>query len=898
MHQRLLIYILSTSFFWTYVLSCDIRELPAARLPGDIMIGGIFPIHEGVANLLNHSYTDDFICTRIGIERMIEALAMIYTIEKINNLTLLPGITLGYEIYDSCADVLKATQATMRLISETANINSSCSNTEIIPTVKAVIGEVFSEMSIAVSRILSIHFIPQISPASTASVLSDKVKFPSFLRTVPSDTHQTQAIAKLIKAFDWDWVGIISSDDDYGHSALSFLNTCLKEEHICIAFSKSIPSYVDHPSLPNYLDDILNEISTCSANVVVVFAKGPIVRKLFEKAIRRKIFRTWIAGDIWINSREVSSVENIEKVGTILGFNAKVGQIQGFTEYLENLQPPDHGVSNTFLEEYKDIRFGCTEEYRKYLECMNSSSVNCSYYHPEMQKSPLACSVDNVSTANDDYLVRNAEWSTVYSTALAVTAIAQALENIVCKNVTCEKNLEVSPHELLTELKNITFYYNGEPFKFDQSGNINSGYDLMHWHTKNSSTQYRIIGKYDIQNSTIDIKKHLILWHTGDNMEPFSNCSKPCSPGYSKKHSLISCCYECVLCTEGYYTPAVDMNECLKCPPNKWSNNGSSHCNERKIEYFDWENTFAVTLMTFALFGSLLVLIAALLFIKYKDTPAVRAAGGNYSYLMIISLLFSLASIWLFIGEPSNAICQFRQPLYGISFTLCVSCILIKSLRIILAFEFANKLVNITKLTYKPIVIITVLSGLQICNCILWLALKRPFYKQMYTIPHLIVLQCDEGSYIPFGIMLGYIACLALTCFILAYKGRKLPEKYNEARSIAFSMFIYMFVWIIFIPVYMNTSGMYLSAVQIVAILASVYGVISCHLLPACYIILFKRKSNTREHYLESIRKFCIHHGPELIHSPKSRHMSAKEDINIDHEVVEQNDDLSQAGIL
>uniref|UniRef100_A0A8C5QQG2 G-protein coupled receptors family 3 profile domain-containing protein n=1 Tax=Leptobrachium leishanense TaxID=445787 RepID=A0A8C5QQG2_9ANUR len=873
MFQRLLFYTICTSCLWQCVHLCGVSEPPAARLPGDIMIGGIFPIHEGVGNLLNRTDPDDLICTRIGIERMIEALSMIYTIEKINNMTLLPGITLGYEIYDSCADALKATQATMKLIPEIINIHNSlhCNGTEIIPTVKAVVGEVFSELSIAVSRILRVLFIPQVSPASTAPILSDKVKFPSFLRTVPSDIHQTKAIAKLIKTFDWNWVGIIASDDDYGHSALSLLNTVFKEEMICTAFSKTVPSYVDHALLQKKLEDILDIIVNSSAKVVVVFAKGPIVSKLFEKAIRRKISRTWIASDIWINSREVSSTENLEKVGTVLGFNVKVGHIEGFREYLMNLQPPKQGAINSFLKEYKELRFGCPEEYRNYIKCTNSPLATCDPYDAVLQKSPLACRVDNVSSANDDFLVQNAEWSTTYSTALAVTAIAQAIKNIICKNGTCEKNMNLLPRQLLHELKNSSFSYNGELFSFDISGDINSGYHLMNWQTVNSSTQFHIAGKYDIHNSSIHVNRQLILWNTDDNMVPFSNCSKPCPPGYFKKHSLVSCCYECVPCAEGYYTPTIDMTECSKCNFTLWSRNASSRCEERTIEYFHWENPFAFALISFASFGLLLILITALLFIRYHNTPAVKAAGGNYSYLIIISLFFSLISTLLFIGQPSDKICQIRQPLYGISFTLCVSSILIKSLRIILAFESAKRFVNLTRSTYKPVIIIAVLTSLQLCNISLWLSLNRPRFEEIYTIPELRILQCDEGSYVPFGIMLGYIGFLALTCFILAYKGRKLPEKYNEARSITFSMLIYMFVWIVFIPVYKNSSGMYLSAVQIVAILASVYGVIFCHLLPACYIILFKRKTNNRERYLQSITEFCgVHSFPRTRSARKS----------------------------
>ncbi|KAM4694288.1 G-protein coupled receptor family C group 6 member A-like [Discoglossus pictus] len=795
----------------------------------------------------------------LEIERMIEVIAFIYMIENINNSTLLPGITLGYEIHDSCSNALKAIQETMRLFPELAAYNnlSDCNHTEIIPTVKAVVGEIYSENSITISRILSLQFIPQISPASTAAVLSDKVKFPSFLRTIPTDIYQTKAIVKLIKSFEWNWVGIIASDDDYGRSAMDYLNIYLKEERMCSAFSAIVPSYVEHPDVPGEISNIINKLNNSSANVVVVFLKGPIVRKLFEECMKKNISRTWIASDLWSDSREVSIMENVNKVGTIIGLNFNAGQVKGFAEYLGSLLPQEDGTLNNFLEEYKEERFGCTEEYKEYLECKKSSSTDCVLSDSLKHKSPLACRVENISFVNDDYLLQNTEWSIIYSTALAVTAIAQAIKNILCKIGKCEMNLNFSPHQLLKELEQNNFTYNDKMFYFNHFGSVLTGYDISNWQIIDNSTIFQIVGNFNLSDEKVMIDKSLMIWNTEDNKVPFSNCSKLCSPGYSKKHSFITCCYDCIPCAEGYYSPAADTNECLKCPKTHWSSNGSSQCENRTTEYFHWNNPFAIVLMSFTTFGFLLVITIGILFIKYADTPAVKAAGGNYSYLLGVSLLVSLVSIVLFIGQPDDITCKVRQPLYGISFTICVSCIMVKSFRILLAFESYKSGKPMPALTYQPVVIISVLTGFQVCVCILWLSLKGPFARKFYTIPKLIVLQCDEGSYLPFAFMLAYIGFLAFACFILAYKGRKLPVKYNEARYITFSMLIYMFVWIAFIPIYMNTTGMYLSAVQVVAILASNYGVILCHLLPASYIIIFKRKSNNRARYLQSVHAFC-----------------------------------------
>ncbi|KAG8444632.1 hypothetical protein GDO86_009696 [Hymenochirus boettgeri] len=815
---------------------------------------------------LHNTYSEDFKCTGLRLEHTTDAMSMIHSIEKINNSTLLPGISLGYKIYDSCSSALKAVHATMMLIPEilSANNCTNISNSENIPAIKAIVGEMYSEISIAMSRILNIHSIPQISPASSAVTLSDKFKFPSFLRTIPSDVYQKQAIVKLISSFGWNWIGIIISDDDYGWSAVEHLNVFLKREGICVAFTKVMPTYIDHPDLSSSKTSILNLLINNSAHVVIVVVKSQIVINLFKECIKLNISKTWIASDIWATSNDVAEIENIERVGTILGVDFKRGHIPGFEEYLKNLKVPENGAVNEFIKEYKELRFGCTEDYIKYLECINSSSNYCAQPSSLDLKSPLACKFKDFSTADDDYLLQITQWRTEYSTSLAINAIAQALKNILCKNGTCKNDVNLSPRKLLNELKMGKYSFNGDTFFFNPSGDVHTDYDIIYWEMTKSSTVFQTIGVYHINSSSVNIQKDKITWYTFDNQVPFSNCSKTCLPGSYKKHSDITCCYKCIECPGGYYTPKADMNECLKCPVYQWSNNESSYCTNRTTEYFEWNNPYAVTLMTFAALAILLVLLVVILLIKYRDTPAVKAAGGNYTYLLAASVLLSLVSTMFFIGHPTDIICQIRQPLYGISFTICVSCILIKSLRIVLAFESGKRGHKV--LTYHPIIIISILTFFQICVCVLWLIFKCPFVDKIYPMPHLQLLQCNEGSYVAFGVMLGYIGFLAFICFILAYKGRKLPEKYNEARCITFSMLIYMFVWIAFIPIYMYASGIYVSAVQVFAILASIYGVISCHLLPVSYIVLFKRKSNSRERYLNSIREFW-NKKPKFSHS-------------------------------
>lgn len=232
----------------------------------------------------------------------------------------------------------------------------------------------------------------------------------------------------------------------------------------------------------------------------------------------------------------------------------------------------------------------------------------------------------------------------------------------------------------------------------------------------------------------------------------------------------------------------------------------------------------------------------------------MKRAEVRLSCVMMVGLAVSFASVFCFMGKPTVYLCCARQLMYAIGFTLCVSCILVKAFRFFLAFLPFGQMTNrqLHKL-YNPPVIVTIITALQIIICLLWMIFDAPYVKGSPPSTQSMkkIIQCCEGTtYIGYGIMLGYIGLLAFIGFLLAFKGRKVPHEFSETGYIIFSMLMYLFVWVCFIPVYItnNEKG---TAVQASAILVSTYGVIFCHFLPKCYEALRKVKSDTLETILE-----------------------------------------------
>lgn len=82
------------------------------RIPGDIVLGGIFPMHEHM------SANRDYPCGAIKEEKGIQRLeAMLYAIDQINkDDRLLPNITLGTVVIDSCSSDTYALEQSMEFV--------------------------------------------------------------------------------------------------------------------------------------------------------------------------------------------------------------------------------------------------------------------------------------------------------------------------------------------------------------------------------------------------------------------------------------------------------------------------------------------------------------------------------------------------------------------------------------------------------------------------------------------------------------------------------------------------------------------------------------------------------------------------------------------------------------
>ncbi|XP_025910085.1 extracellular calcium-sensing receptor [Nothoprocta perdicaria] len=844
-----------------------------AQKKGDIILGGLFPIHFGVAAKDQDlkSRPESVECIRYNFRGFRWLQAMIFAIEEINSSpTLLPNMTLGYRIFDTCNTVSKALEATLSFVAQnkidSLNLDEFCNCSEHIPSTIAVVGATGSGISTAVANLLGLFYIPQVSYASSSRLLSNKNQFKSFLRTIPNDEHQATAMADIIEYFRWNWVGTIAADDDYGRPGIEKFREEAEERDICIDFSELISQYSDEEEIQQVVEVIQNS----TARVIVVFSSGPDLEPLIKEIVRRNITgKIWLASEAWASSSLIAMPEFFHVIGSTIGFALKAGQIPGFREFLQKVHPKK-STNNGFAKEFWEETFNC------YLPDGSKNSPGSGSFHKGHEESmgtgngtsafrPPCTGDENITSVETPYMDYT-HLRISYNVYLAVYSIAHALQDIytctpgkgLFTNGSCADIKKVEAWQVLKHLRHLNFTNNmGEQVDFDEFGDLVGNYSIINWHlsSEDGSVVFEEVGHYNVyakKGERLFINENKILWSGFSKEVPFSNCSRDCLPGTRKGiiEGEPTCCFECVDCPDGEYSDETDASACDKCPEDYWSNENHTSCIPKQIEFLSWTEPFGIALTLFAVLGIFLTSFVLGVFTKFRNTPIVKATNRELSYLLLFSLLCCFSSSLFFIGEPEDWNCRLRQPAFGISFVLCISCILVKTNRVLLVFEAKIP----TSLHRKwwglnlQFLLVFLCTFVQIVICVIWLYTAPPSsYRNHELEDEIIFITCHEGSLMALGFLIGYTCLLAAICFFFAFKSRKLPENFNEAKFITFSMLIFFIVWISFIPAYASTYGKFVSAVEVIAILAASFGLLACIFFNKVYIILFKPSRNTIE---------------------------------------------------
>ncbi|XP_043938188.1 vomeronasal type-2 receptor 26-like [Protopterus annectens] len=438
-----------------------------------------------------------------------------------------------------------------------------------------------------------------------------------------------------------------------------------------------------------------------------------------------------------------------------------------------------------------------------------------------------------------------------------------------CK-ITIHFNSDFKAKFELVRMSNIVFNIinicAGEEVFFDELGDASAYFDILNWRMyPNGANAYVKVGTFDSrapEGKRIAVNESHIMWSKGYSQIPKSVCSDRCRPGHRKAVQLGQpiCCFDCLLCPPGEVANQSDSNDCMRCPDDQCSDANGMMCIPKIIEFLSFDDHLGSSLAAVSLFLCLLNISILCIFIKNRETPIVKANNRELSFVLLSALALSFLCALIFIGQPGKVNCLLRQVAFGIIFSFSVSAVLGKTTIVFIAFSATKPNSPLQKLVGSkvPYTLVCFCSLIQILMCLLWLLLFPPFpeHNTKSNIDK-ILIECNENSVIMFYCMLGYMGILSSVSFVVAFLVRKLPNGFNEAKYITFSMLVFVSVWLTFIPAYLSTQGKYMVAVEIFAIMSSSAGLLCCIFVPKCYIIIFKPHKNTRE-YIADAQEFSV----------------------------------------
>uniref|UniRef100_A0AAY4E302 Metabotropic glutamate receptor 3 n=1 Tax=Denticeps clupeoides TaxID=299321 RepID=A0AAY4E302_9TELE len=789
-------------------------------IKGDLVIGGLFPVHEKGEGSKD--------CGKINEERGIQRLeAMLMALDEINQDDhILPGVTLGARILDTCSkdtyaleQSLEFVRASLTKVHETGFIcpDGTTPQKDDLLAISGVIGGSYSDVSIQVANLLRLFQIPQISYASTSAKLSDKTRYDYFARTVPPDFYQAKAIAEILRYFNWTYVSTVASEGDYGETGIDAFQQEARALQICIATSVKVSRSMNRL---NYETVIRSLQQKANAKVVILFTRSEDARELLVAAARMNVSFVWVASDGWGAQESVVQGSEVAANGAFTIELASYS-IRGFADYFTKLTPHTN-LRNPWFQEFWEHRFGC-----RHTEpgCAQKSLREGSFRHE----------------------------SKIMFVVNAVYAMAHALHNMrqaVCPNSTgvCDAmkpgNGKRFYREFILKTKfNAPFAETENVVRFTSTGDSLGRYNIFHYHQEDGKYVYRKVG-YWAQNLFLNTSQ--VLWAGG--VVPTSQCSDPCQPNEAKSMQPGDvCCWICIPCQPHQYL--LDEFTCQDCGFGEWPLGNLTGCYELPEEYIRWSDAWAVGPITIACLGMLCTLAVAGVFLRNNDTPVVKASGRELSFILLLGVLLCYAITFIYIAKPSAVVCALRRLGLGTSFAVCYSALLTKTNRIARIFGGARDGAQRPRFISpaSQVAICCALISCQLLVAVIWLLVEAPGVRKEVSPERrdVVTLKCNSRDSSMLA-SLAYNCVLIVLCTVYAFKTRKCPENFNEAKFIGFTMYTTCIIWLAFQPIFYVTASDYRVQTTTMCISVSLSGsvVLGCLFAPKMHIIVFQPQKN------------------------------------------------------
>ena len=839
------------------------------RTNKDFVLGGLFPIHAEDPNFGGGR------CGTIRTDQEIEA--MLFALDSINaDNELLPNLTVGYDIRDTCystnigldeaTDLIVASERRIDVEScDCESVGVNAANVSVGVPFLGIVGSLASRVSIPVAILGRLFRVPQISYGSTSPLLSDRNTHSYFYRTIPPDDLQAKAMVELMLYFNWTHISTIYSNDAYGQPGIAELHKLADEKGICIDLNEP----VEERFVSEDYERLVQRLIRSDANVVVIFAAQQNAVKVLEKVSttsERQRF-TWIASDTWAKSLPIARRFN-ETVAGMFGVSPLSPNVKEFTNYLSQLTV-DSNVRNPWYKDLFAAFANCSLNMLSSNSCNTSQSITeLQDFHQSVYVSQVIDAVYTFAHALQNFLSENCEQPLFWNRA----------------NNTCQgQTRQLNGSALLEYIAAVNITSPTDPdgrILFNHFGNVEGKYEILNYqvHGVGTSREFDFY-QVGIWDSSVSNDSQLAALQLNTTMtfqfglnssgsiaySPQDSQCTVCTRGQYHQPVVSSCCETCLPCLRQNYSDDPTASSCKNCSEfgEMWGNNpteGSDSCVQIPETQLRFSHPLSIVVMIFSILGLLCTAAVVTIFAVYWKTPIIKSSDHAQMILLLIGITFSFILGFIYISPPVLGVCIIQRIGVWIAFSLMFGALFVKILRVARIFHNKSLKVHLRFMESKYQVLFTLLivMGQIVLFTVPSIASQPPAIERelrldkqdISRVPE-IVLTCNRDPTVFLVLSALYESAVIIASTVLGVVSFKYPANFNEAKFMSFCTFALFVFWLTFalIPTYFTVqlNQELQSAAISLAVTMSAFAVLVCLFGRQVFILLFHRKQNIPE---------------------------------------------------
>ncbi|XP_063683734.1 G-protein coupled receptor family C group 6 member A-like [Bolinopsis microptera] len=658
------------------------------------------------------------------------------------------------------------------------------------PNIIAFVGPRTSYYVMSMSSLLSAFRIPTFVYGS--SILSDymleSLAWKYVLPMTATATGQaTTTLPRVLKNIGSDIVSVVYDDTDYARPQLPILLKSLKNHGIDIKRSTLLTDKItDQSTLSGVLED-LKEAKLYNRTLVIVTLasyrriEGTInwlLSELVEEPANTLLITSSSGCVLSIN--ETWSERGVNVIKTCQTYNIEV-ELQ---EYFQNTATLWEGeeVVNPLLLEKVEGQGDCHNNtcFRDLLLLYAAAGRPYSSYNHRIMYA-LRALLLALESSDPDLLREHA-------------ARADGLAPF-------QSNLSDSLVRLFKQKSSL--FQSGLQFGQNQTRSVpylNVGLIF----NRNEAVEWRE------DSSNVKSSEYLQLF-LSKHLDKRISCSLSCAPGhymFKDPLQLAKNCWDCVKCHGNSYSDTGNASKCEQCGEGSWSNSDKTSCSSDTTSLHLINHRYGSIVLAVVLISLIIVIVTFALYLCLWNSIVVVASGRDLATFMFPGMLCGLVDAALLASKPGAEVCVSVQVLSHLFIVLIVPPLFVRTLRILVVFNFSVSNKTLVQYVTKNYVYVHMVAVMLPVLFSLVYGLLEPNYRftkrvteeGYYDNIYKVTSSCAPAHFTLVYFLIGYVLTILLIATVMGFKTRKLPENYKESLHIFMCSLITLALVLCYVP--------------------------------------------------------------------------------------------------